>query len=141
MEPVPRPRMLTSHLHAVALSPPTYAENLASYSEGEAAWRIVRKLVETTACLTSSCLRIRRSWDMLRKMTTCVLPRFICVERYGPIFHRVDFPSRCESTSPAPSKRLRCQVGRSIPVRNVAVFPGGFYLRTLYCINQLPSCL
>ena len=40
-----------SHLHAVALSPPTYAENLANYLEREAAWSIVRRLVETIGLL------------------------------------------------------------------------------------------
>jgi hypothetical protein len=77
--------MIHSHHHAVALSPLTYAENLANYLEGEAVWRIVRKSVEITACLTSSCLRTRRSWDTLKKTITCVLRRFICVERYGII--------------------------------------------------------
>jgi len=94
-----------SHFYEVAFSPPTYAENLAHYSEGKAAWRIVRKLVETIGFLTSSCLLTRRSWDTLRMTTTCVLRRFICVARYGPIFSCAGYSSRsCGCTSPAPSK-------------------------------------
>ena len=56
-----RSRTLSSHFHAVVLSPPICVENLANYSEGEAAWRIVRKLVETIAFLTRSYLHTRRS--------------------------------------------------------------------------------
>ena len=43
--------MLLSHLHAVAPSLYTGAENLANYPEGEVAWGIVQRLVETVPWL------------------------------------------------------------------------------------------
>lgn len=119
---------LTSNPNAVALSPLTYAENVAHYPKGEVAWRSVRKLVETTAYLIDKgLLRTHRSKVTLEAKITCVLHLFIRAVRYASAFHSVGFSlQRRESSSPVPSKELVCQVGSPIPAANVVLFPGGY---------------
>jgi hypothetical protein len=73
------------------LSQLTCVGNLANYLEGEAAWKTVRKSVETIALLIGWSLSSYRSWDMLTMTTTHALRPFICVARYGSIFNGSDF--------------------------------------------------
>ena len=86
--------MLLAHLHAVAPSLYTGAENLANYSEGAVVWSIVRRLVVTVLFLFYlEGLRSHRTEGML-KMITCAPRQFICVARYGPLFNSQTFFSQ-----------------------------------------------